>query len=324
MLDTKVRGTVLLNNPLIIYVGNYAASGEESSFYVLSHALKDREVIFLMLLAWTAEFDSPSLKIIEWREKYLKKFPKNRLVFLTNTLGEKNTLSNLGVEAEFANHNIFVDENLFFPIPSQIKEFDAVYNGQFLAFKRHYLAEKIKSLALIGYNFDTPYGQEMLNQMSHANFCNKDDRGVLKWLNQKDVNNIYNKSRVALCLSKAEGAMHASMEYLLSGLPIVTTFSKGGRDYFFQGDYVFWIEDTPAAIADAVDYVKKLKIDPEYIRSQTLEKLKKERLAFFNYLKKLSGDSEDCTDQIQEIWKKNYNDKLIVPKTIPILLTDIT
>lgn len=324
MLDTKVRATVLFNNPLIIYVGNYAASGEDSSFYALSHALKDREVIFLMLLAWTAEFDSPSLKIIDWREKYLKNFPKNRLVFLTNTLGEKNTLVNLGVEAEFANHNIFVDENLFFPIANQIKEFDAVYNGQFLEFKRHYLAEKIKSLALIGYNFDTPYAKKLLNQMSHANFCNKDDSGAMKWLNQKDVNLIYNKSRVGLCLSKAEGAMHASMEYLLSGLPIITTFSKGGRDYFFQGDYVFWIEDAPAAITDAVDYVKKLHIEPEYIRSQTLEKLKKERLAFFNYLNKLSGGGKDFSDQIQDIWKKNYNDKLITPKTISMLLANIT
>jgi len=313
-MKKTVRATVLSTDPAIIYVGNYAAFDESSEFYYLSSLLEGVKVTFLMLIAWTAEYDSPSLKIVEWRKNYLSKYPNNKLIFLTNTYGEKCSLERLGAEAEFCNHNTFVDERIFRPLLDHEKCYDAVYNGQFLDFKRHELAAKIDPIALIGYNFDTEYAQHVQSKMQYATFCNRDVNGNLQWLNSDDVNIIYNKSHVGLCLSKAEGAMHASMEYLLSGIPVVTTHNKGGRDYFFQGDFVIWVDDNPDAIADSVNSLKKMRIDPDYIREETLRKLHKSRTNFFEYLTSLIKEIPEPRDYIQNVWEKNYNDKLIVPK----------
>lgn len=48
------------------------------------------------------------------------------------------------------------------------------------------------------------------------------------------INEIYGQSRCGLILSAEEGACFAAMEYLLCGLPVVTTPNIGGRDEFFD------------------------------------------------------------------------------------------
>ena len=60
-----------------------------------------------------------------------------------------------------------------------------------------------------------------------SGYRNLDAAELCHWLN---------RSRTGLCLSEREGAMFASIEYLLCGLPIVTTPSIGGRHVFFEAD----------------------------------------------------------------------------------------
>lgn len=58
--------------------------------------------------------------------------------------------------------------------------------------------------------------------------------------------------------------MFASMEYLLCGLPIVSTPSIGGRDVFFDKDYVEIVEPDPHAVKEAViEMVRRRVRDPK-------------------------------------------------------------
>ncbi|WP_164127899.1 glycosyltransferase, partial [Stenotrophomonas maltophilia] len=61
--------------------------------------------------------------------------------------------------------------------------------------------------------------------------------GLTARLTPEAVNRVYNQAAVGLCLSAVEGAMCASMEYLMAGLPVVSTPSVGGRDVYFDPDY---------------------------------------------------------------------------------------
>ena len=71
--------------------------------------------------------------------------------------------------------------------------------------------------------------------------------------------------------------MFASAEYLLAGLPVVTTRSRGGRDQFFHPDYVTTVEDTPEAVAAAVLDFKERKLDPFVIRNRTIALFREHR-----------------------------------------------
>jgi glycosyltransferase involved in cell wall biosynthesis len=74
--------------------------------------------------------------------------------------------------------------------------------------------------------------------------------------------------------------MRASAEYLVAGLPIVSTPSVGGRDVFFDPDYCLIAAPNPRDIRQAVETLKSRDIPRDYIRLRTLAKLAPERHRF--------------------------------------------
>jgi glycosyltransferase involved in cell wall biosynthesis len=72
--------------------------------------------------------------------------------------------------------------------------------------------------------------------------------------------------------------MFASTEYLLCGVPVVTTVSRGGRDYFFAPEFCTTVEPDPQAVGRAVADLVRRAPPPETIRAATLEKVRRERL----------------------------------------------
>lgn len=67
--------------------------------------------------------------------------------------------------------------------------------------------------------------------------------------------------------------MHANMEYLLAGLPIVTTLSSGGRDFYFDGRFVIWAGDNSGCIGDSVSALCRREMPAEFIRKEKLIKI---------------------------------------------------
>ena len=94
----------------------------------------------------------------------------------------------------------------------------------------------------------------------------------------------YNRARVGLILSEKEGACFASMEYLLCGLPVVSTPSIGGRDVFWDDRFVIVCDPTPEAVAGAVQEIKRRNIDPQLVRAATLEKVEEHRNVLRRFL----------------------------------------
>ena len=269
-----------------------------------------------MLVAWTAEHMSASAQgIIDWRIDFMKHHPGHKIIFVANTYPEYENLKYLGAEVIFCNQNMFLDRSLFKPLDESISlKYDAVYNAQFLSFKRHQLAAGVDNLVLIGYNASNENVDVVKSMLPNATYANFENDGSFRWLNQVKVNEIYNESSVGLCLSAKEGAMHASMEYLLAGLPIVTTHSVGGRNYFFDGRFVHWVNDDPAAIMKAVNAFVNANIEREFIRSEVLRKIDFELVKFFEKLFSLTNDLE-LVNEVQSNWSSIFNDKLIIPKS---------
>ena len=72
--------------------------------------------------------------------------------------------------------------------------------------------------------------------------------------------------------------MKASMEYLLCGVPVVTTASRGGRDFFFEPGFCTTVEPDARAVERAVADFARRAPSPETIRAAVLEKVRRERL----------------------------------------------
>jgi len=264
---------ILNSNPLIILT-----IGIDSLEKILSLNLpKNKKFYSLVRIHYTLENDN----LIEFKEIYYKVLninPNNEIIILCNTVKEKDILNELGIKCIFCNNNCFVSEEKFKILENIRKDFDAIYNARMSPFKRHYLAKDIKSLALIygDFIFDKDYfnkTKKLLPQAKWLNYIN----GNYKDFDSDEIANLLNRSRIGLCLSDVEGAMYASVEYMLCGLPVVSTKSIGGRDVFFDDKYVKIVDDNPEAVAKGVIEMIDRDIDPYYIRDKTIKKMKEER-----------------------------------------------
>jgi glycosyltransferase involved in cell wall biosynthesis len=116
--------------------------------------------------------------------------------------------------------------------------------------------------------------------------------GLPEYLSPEQVNEICNQAAVGLCLSAVEGAMFASMEYMLAGLPIVSTPSIGGRDVYFDEAYCIIAAPDPRQIRDAVTALKQRAIPRDFIAARTRDKVDRDRrrlLALVDDLREQAG-----------------------------------
>mgnify|MGYP006234474903 CR=1 FL=1 len=109
-------------------------------------------------------------------------------------------------------------------------------------------------------------------------------------------------------MSSAEGAMYSSVEYLLCGLPIVSTKSTGGRDVFFTNENCIIAEDTPESVAECVQ--KWLSNYPNLhqrreIRQKAISIQKQHTRTLKNKLKEISNNVD-----IDRLYKEKYLNKM--------------
>jgi glycosyltransferase involved in cell wall biosynthesis len=121
-------------------------------------------------------------------------------------------------------------------------------------------------------------------------------------LSPHDVAACINRARVGLCLSAEEGAMFASTEYLLCGLPVVTTVNRGGRDFFFEPEFCATVEPDPRAVGCAVADLVGNTPAPETIRAATLEKVRRERLKLRDIVGAIF-ETEGIVPRFAEAWR---------------------
>ncbi|MGH6922434.1 MAG: hypothetical protein ACRED5_01575 [Propylenella sp.] len=218
------------------------------------------------------------------------------VIFLGNTPSEIELLSAAGCTAFFSSQNVFVSERDFRPLPGVEVEFDAVYNARPVPEKRHELAAEIERVVYIcGVTSvaEPPEARRIVADLlalgpKHI-IVNDMADGLPGWLDRQAVNNALARAAVGLCLTAVEGAMYASVEYLLAGLPIVSTPSLGGREIFFDPDYCLIVEANPRAIREAVSALRRRDIPRQYVRERTLARLEPERQRFMAFVEDIKA-----------------------------------
>ncbi len=268
--------TVFCRDPLVLVTFDKEFLSDASRFLDAFSKSRAKSIHVFLQLGWEKETPQNARPFAEGIKSIRELCGRLKVTVLANASNEVRVLSSLGVDSILCSHNAFVDENRY-PVLHREKRYDAIYIARITPFKRHALAEQIPSLHLIG---DPPYLQneeayrdEILNhRLKHAVWTQS--------VKGKNIPAEIAEAHCGLCLSKAEGAMFASIEYLLCGIPVVNTHNLGGRDELFPDFAVKTVPDTPEAVAEAVREFAEHAPDPEKIRAAALEKMKSHREAF--------------------------------------------
>jgi len=271
----RAHFTILWDRPLVIYAA-----------YPSVHRLLPlpRGSLVLLALYHSGEEAGARSALIRYLRRHFPDGNGVDLIVLANTAREAEFLAADGIRTVFLNHNAFVDERRFVIRPDIPKRFDAIYDAQLGPYKRHDLAVEIDGLALISYmnrpSPDLRYARTMRERLRHATWLNDPLARDYRRLDESEVCAALNAARVGLCLSLTEGAMYASCQYLLCGLPVVTTENLGGRDAFFEPDFALTVDATPEAVAAGVRSIVARAVDPEGIRARTLVRIREQRARF--------------------------------------------
>lgn len=296
---------------------NVEAGLEEEPMHPIVGLLAHRDVVWLIPSPWLAE-DAWAATIYRRSLASIKSVaPNHRIIFVANTNAEAAHFNRLGLESLVANQNQFADRDLFRPLTSvPYRIFDAVYNARFMRYKRHELARCVERLALIGYSFDAPEFPEIRSMLRSAHLANqKDDK--LRLLSEAEVNEVLNLAGCGLCLSSIEGAMTAAVEYLLAGIPVVTTTNRGGRDFFLDGRFTRWVAPDAKEVAREVKNLIDERIPPEFIRAETIRKLD---AANEEFLTTLASMLSIPRAPLAAEFTRRFNHRLASPKPIAELL----
>ncbi len=248
--------------------------------------LAERRAYFLLVWHWHIDKPERVAWVLRYEQQHRRAFPGHRFIHLCNTVSQHDVFAAAGLEAVLCSHNALVDERIYHPLPATPKRFDAVYDARLKAYKRHELASALDSLALIYANtpgIDNPAAAaKILSGLTQAYSFNQDAAGAYVQLTDSEVNGCLNQCRVGLCLSAVEGANYASIQYLLSGLPVVSTASKGGRDLFFDDICARIVDDTPGAVAAGVETMLQRCPPADLVRQRTLDKVRVHRQRFID------------------------------------------
>jgi glycosyltransferase involved in cell wall biosynthesis len=216
--------------------------------------------------------------------------------WMCNAYSEVNALRRIGNRAIFCHHNLFCNEQIFKPQEVE-NAFDAIYIARLDKYKRIWLASEVERLRLVTAN---PSDRSRLAKWR----C---DHAVLndQFLDFDEIANEISKSRCGLALSKKEGGMFASTEYLLCGRPIISTRSRGGRDFWFDPYNHLIVEDNARSVAEAVKSVRSKPFNSEQIRRTTVEKQRELRRILFDYVATLSSKLLCSLEEMNGAWLRS-------------------
>jgi hypothetical protein len=287
---------VLSRDPAIIH-GWWWQDDPFRTLTAVSELLAEQPCQFLLSNAWSivaryrygAEFDA----FLSAAEAYQRRFPQHAVTLLANDALEKGLLDWAGIDAIVFQHNGFYHSGAMRPASPRAVEFDAIYIARLHRYKRVHLMSDIPQACLVFEDVEHTYYAEIADRIRHVTFANGDPGGQpLRFLTSDQIAEWCARSTCGLCLSDIEGAMFASMEYLLCGLPIVTTRSLGGRGEYFDESFCLVSDSNPAAVAEAVRSITARPPDRTEVRESTLRKIRANRATLIGALAARSTGAE--------------------------------
>ena len=283
--SSYLPGFILSRKPLVFAAYDSDFLDRIDEFDIALRSYGDSRRVILQL-GWQHERGKALNKLLE-RVPYARSKVFDVFV-LANTPVERDVISSHGIDVEFCHQNAFLDERRYPVLPFIKRVFDAVYVARITPFKRHYLASGVKNLYLIGshHTYEEEYYEKTLALFPDAK--------KLTRVSSFMVGCHIQRARCGLCLSAEEGAMFVSMEYLLSGVPLVDTANIGGRDFVMPSFAVKRVADSPDAVFDGVSYWCENIPDAREVRFESLKLLLPHRECLVNLLSSFGVSEEDC------------------------------
>jgi len=310
---------LLAADPPILYVADWVIRGRAFGIDRIFRGLRRRRAYFFVRLTWSHETRPYAVdQLRDWYVLHRRRFPGHRIIWLCNTRAEESLFHEKQLEALFCSNSAFSDERIYRPLPGVERAFDAVYDARISAFKRHPLAAAVPSLALIskrvGETDIAAYEDETRRALAHAHWFNDPFRPDFAVLTPDEVNECLNRCSVGLCLSAQEGAMMASIQYLLAGLPVVSTPSTGGRDVFYDDEFTRIVDETPEAVARGVAELIERRIPPQRVRAFALERAMEHRRRLVAFVQDIY-DAEGVPRDFAAEWPHLFRNYLLDPDT---------
>jgi glycosyltransferase involved in cell wall biosynthesis len=193
-------------------------------------------------------------------------YNKKNIIILSPDLDNILFSYEYGFNSILANHNCFIDYNKF-NIQNKELIYNMVMNCRPELWKQPFLAETVNNLAYIK---GACYGKEKYDYSNlKCKFMNESR------LTPTEVIDICNKSYCGGIFSLLEGACYSSSEYLLCGLPVISTNSKGGRDTWYTNENSIIVESNKEDVVNAVNMcIRKIntgEFNKENIRSKHIQ-----------------------------------------------------
>ena len=223
----------------------------------------EKFTLFLQL-GWSAELPEVANELKNRLAEAENIFPEARFIILANSPGEVEVIKDF-CEVYLANHNAFLDPSRYPLAKNGKRKFAAVYIARITPFKRHFLAEKINNLHLIGSysEKEKDYFMQTISNFSEARWSQK----VPSFFIGRKIC----EAACGLALSAVEGAMFSCGEYTLCGVPVVNTRNLGGRDTLLPEFAFRYAEETADSVAENVDHWVRNPVDPSEIRNGFLK-----------------------------------------------------
>ena len=236
----------------------------------------------LLQLGWSAELPEVADELKRRLEEAKNAFPEARFIILANAPGEVEIIKNF-CEVHLASHNAFLDPARYPLAKKNLRKFDALYIARITPFKRHALAEKIKSLHLIGSysEKEKEYFTQTISRFPNAVWSQK----VPSFFIGKKIC----EASCGLALSAIEGAMFSCGEYSLCGVPVVNTKNLGGRDTLLPDFAVRYAGDNAESVAENVEFWVNNPIEPAEIREGFLRLAQPQKDAVQDLINSIAG-----------------------------------
>lgn len=289
--------TILCHSPLIIgcFFEDFIRRIEDFKIWIQRNSSHLEKTYFFFKLGWQYE-TADQMEYVKQHLLQIQSFAsKLNIIFFCNSLIEQENFKTIGQQTIFCNQNVFLRENRY-AVTNQKKIYNAIYVARITPFKRHALALDIPKLLLIGdyHEKEKDYAEDILNHVrqKHINWIRK-VYGIL-------IYRYINRAHVGLCLSEQEGAMYASAEYALCGLPVLTTPNKGGRINTLPMKYCYLLPEdqvTPQGVYEGVQFLIAKQYSPIDIRSAAIKLLNHYRESYYDLIRKIFAETQEGTDK---------------------------
>lgn len=214
------------------------------------------------------------------------------------------------VNAILCNQNAFLDHAIFNISNTSKRSYYLCLNSRPEKWKRPWYAAGIRNLAIIRgalYQPEQYYAFESL-EPAYIN-----ERPLLP----AEVAQVLGNSEVGAIFSETEGACYSSGEFLLCGLPVISTPCRGGRELYYNEDNSIIVEEKKEVIPALVSLINRLRLQPELrqtIRNRHLNLSKRMIERLCNRVDSIIAHKNGGSVQVkfEHILSAQYRNKMIL------------